>query len=503
MGATLFSGIDAPEVSAPAIDWLWRAEIDKFPNAVSKHRRPDTPNLGDVSAPDFVERALQHGRPDIIVFGSPCQSFSVAGKRLGLDDPRGNLALVALEVVRQLRPRWLVFENVPGLFSSEKGRDFAAFLETVEECGYLGAWRVLDAQFTGVPQRRRRLFFVGCLGDWRPAAAVLFEQSSLQGHPAPRREAGKRVADSLTVGADQCSGRPGDFTEHIPDVSPALKPRDYKSPPSDDPLLASNTVGTLTATYHKSNDAMEVDAGLYVAHSLRAEGFDASEDGTGRGTPLVPVGFYPTAGREFPVFDDMSPAVKVGSGGSSGNPPGVVAFETRFARNGRGAPDTVVPPLKAQSGQTGKGDAAPCVAYSMMPMNSGKDFRARETDVAQPIMASGQTHGDQGGDVITVAFNSDQSEKTRSMGEREGQTPTLRAGGEVSVATAMQVRRLTPRECERLQGFPDDYTQIPWRNKTAENCPDGPRYKALGNSMAVPVIGWILDRVQKVEGSDG
>jgi len=379
MGATLFSGIDAPEVSTPAIDWLWRAEIDKFPSAVSKHRRPDTPNLGDVSAPDFVERALQHGRPDVIVFGSPCQSFSVAGKRLGLDDPRGNLALVALEVVRQLRPRWLVFENVPGLFSSEKGRDFAAFLGAVEQCGYLGAWRVLDAQYAGVPQRRRRLFFVGHLGDWRPAAAVLFERESLQGHPAPRRETGEGVA-----------------------------------------------AGSLRST----DGGVDVDhaaAGHVVAHSLRAEGFDASEDGTGRGAPLVPVGFYPTAGREFPVFDDMSPAVKVGSGGSSGNPPGVVAFETRFARNGRGAPDTVVPPLKAQSGQSGKGDAAPCVV------------------------------------------------------------------------TAMQVRRLTPRECERLQGFPDDYSQIPWRGKGAEKCPDGPRYKSLGNSMAVPVIGWILDRVQKVE----
>jgi len=227
MGATLFSGIDAPEVSAPGIEWLWRAEIDKFPNAVSKHRRPDTPNLGDVSAPDFVERALQHGRPDIIVFGSPCQSFSVAGKRLGLDDPRGNLALVALEVVRRIRPRWFVFENVPGLFSSDEGRDFHAFLGAVEQCGYLGAWRVLDAQYAGVPQRRRRLFFVGCLGDWRPAAAVLFEQSSLQGHPAPRRETGEGATDGVApslTGGGRGVGRTGESRGHEcgRDVYPAI-----------------------------------------------------------------------------------------------------------------------------------------------------------------------------------------------------------------------------------------------------------------------------------------
>ena len=140
-----------------------------------------------------------------------------------------------------------------------------------------------------------------------------------------------------------------------------------------------------------------------------------------------------------------------------------MVFESRFARNGRGAPDTIVPPLKAQSGETGKGDAAPLVAFSIMPMNSGKDYKARETDVAQPIMAGGPVGGNQGGDFIK---------------------------------SSMQVRRLTPRECERLQGFRDDYTLVPWRGKLA---PDGPRYKALGNSFAVPVVRWIGERIQMVE----
>jgi DNA (cytosine-5)-methyltransferase 1 len=187
-GATLFSGIGAPEYAAPQIDWRWCAEIDPFASAVHKARFPGVPNLGDVNAidPETVEPV------DLVVFGSPCQDFSVAGKRKGMDGERGNLSLVALALVAELRPRWLVFENVPGLLSNWSGEapgdlaegeereadqysDFAAFLGAVRDCGYLGCWRVYDAQFAGVPQRRRRVFVIGCLGDWRRAAAVLFE----------------------------------------------------------------------------------------------------------------------------------------------------------------------------------------------------------------------------------------------------------------------------------------------------------------------------------------
>ena len=194
-GATLFSGIGAPEIAAPAIDWVWHAEIDLFPSAVMAHHH-GTPNLGDVTADDFIERAKQHGPIDILVAGSPCQSFSVAGKRLGLDDPRGNLALVTLGICRQLKPRWLVFENVPGLLTSGKGDDFAAFLDQMEKCGYSGGWRVLDAQYAGVAQRRRRVFVVGHLGDdWRPPAAVLFEPESLRWDTPPRRDAGRDRVD--------------------------------------------------------------------------------------------------------------------------------------------------------------------------------------------------------------------------------------------------------------------------------------------------------------------
>src|SRR6185369_2366558 len=155
----------------------------------------------------------------LVVFGSPCQSFSVAGKRLGLDDPRGNMALVGLRVVGRIRPRWVVWENVPGVLSSADGRDFGAFLGGLAELGYGFAYRVLDAQHFGVPQRRRRVFVVGYLGDWRRAAAVLFERESLQGHPAPSREARQRIAATITAGVANSGAGHGARSGHAKDAT--------------------------------------------------------------------------------------------------------------------------------------------------------------------------------------------------------------------------------------------------------------------------------------------
>src|SRR5262245_42741299 len=206
IAATLFSGIGAPEQAMPGWDWIWHSEIEPFANAVLTHWHSQSVNLGDINGKHFTERALEIGRPDVIVFGSPCQSFSVAGRRLGLDDPRGNLALVALGVIARIKPRWFVFENVPGLLSSAQGRDFGLFLRAVDELGYSGAWGMLDAQYFGVAQRRERLFFVGCSGDWRGPASVLFEPESLCGNFAPRRPSREGTTHSIapSIGA---SGR--------------------------------------------------------------------------------------------------------------------------------------------------------------------------------------------------------------------------------------------------------------------------------------------------------
>jgi DNA (cytosine-5)-methyltransferase 1 len=173
------SGIEAATCAWHGLGWTPEAfsEIEKFPSEVLAHHYPAVPNLGDMTK--FKEWNI--GSIDLLVGGTPCQSFSVAGLRKGLDDPRGNLALVYLGIADKFKPRWIVWENVPGVLSSNRGRDFGSFLGALAQLGYGFSYRVLDAQYFGVAQRRRRVFVVGYLGDWRPAAAVLFESESLRG----------------------------------------------------------------------------------------------------------------------------------------------------------------------------------------------------------------------------------------------------------------------------------------------------------------------------------
>ena len=180
------SGIEAATVAWEPLGWrpAWYSEIEPFPCAILQHHYPKTPNLGDMTKLNKKE-IFNDSTLDVLIGGTPCQSFSIAGLRKGLADPRGNLAIVFLDIVDRKRPSWVVWENVPGVLSSNKGRDFGAFFGGLAELGYGVAYRVLDAQFFGVPQRRRRVFVVGYLGDWRPAAAILFERYSLSGNVEP------------------------------------------------------------------------------------------------------------------------------------------------------------------------------------------------------------------------------------------------------------------------------------------------------------------------------
>lgn len=179
------SGIEAASCAWHPLGWKTEfvSEIEPFPSAVLAHHYPTVPNLGDMTKfKEWPDAAI-----DLLVGGTPCQSFSVAGLRKGLADPRGNLMLTYLAIAERYAPRWLVWENVPGVLSSNGGRDFGTFLGGLAELGYGFAYRVLDAQFFGIPQRRRRVFVVGHLGDWRRAAAVLFERESLSGLPPKAR----------------------------------------------------------------------------------------------------------------------------------------------------------------------------------------------------------------------------------------------------------------------------------------------------------------------------
>lgn len=202
--ASVCSGIEAATVAWHDLGWRpqWFSEIEKFPSAVLKYRFPDVPNLGDMKKLQSIK--IYSNEPiDLLVGGTPCQAFSIAGLRKGLDDVRSNLALKYCRILIRKQPRWFVWENVPGVFSSNGGKDFEAILTAFRECGYSVAWRILDAQYFGVPQRRRRVFVVGYFGsDWRPPVAVLFERESLRRDFTPRREKGKEITSKVRAGFD-------------------------------------------------------------------------------------------------------------------------------------------------------------------------------------------------------------------------------------------------------------------------------------------------------------
>jgi len=235
------SGIEAASVAWHPLGWeaVAFSEIEPFPSAVLAHHYPSVTNLGDMTRFKEWSDGL---KTDLLVGGTPCQSFSVAGLRAGMDDPRGQLALVFLAIADRFRPRWVVWENVPGVLSADGGWAFGSFLGGLAEIGYGFAYRILDAQYFGVAQRRRRVFVVGYLGDWRRAAAVLFERESLCGYPPPSREKGEGVAASPTLraggnrtGGDRPPGTDVDTADslipvththtHTPDSAQPQQPR--------------------------------------------------------------------------------------------------------------------------------------------------------------------------------------------------------------------------------------------------------------------------------------
>ena len=275
------SGIEAASAAWMPLCWTPVAfsEIEPFPCSVLAHHHPNVPNWGDMTkCEEWPDASV-----DLLCGGTPCQSFSVAGLRKGLADPRGNLMLTFGAIAARYRPRWLVWENVPGVLSSNGGRDFGTFLGLLAELGYGFAYRVLDAQYVrveshprAVPQRRRRVFVVGHSGgQWQRAAAVLFERESLRWHPAPRREAGQGVAPTLSARTRGGGGLGTDFDcdGGVVQVCPTLRAGGNRTGGDRPPGTDVDTADSLI---------------VQTAHALRGEGFDASEDGTGRGTPLVP-----------------------------------------------------------------------------------------------------------------------------------------------------------------------------------------------------------------------
>jgi DNA (cytosine-5)-methyltransferase 1 len=482
------SGIEAASVAWHPLGWkaAWLSEIEPFPSAVLAHHYPNVPNLGDMTA---LPERIQSGEieaPDVFCGGTPCQAFSVAGLRKSLDDARGNLSLTfvgianAIDHARSVRGEQasIVFwENVPGVIST-KDNAFGCFLAGLAgeddplvapggkwaNAGYVSgpkravAWRVLDAQYFGLAQRRRRVFVVSSARNDFDPAAVLFEFDGVRRDSAPSREAREGVARGIGIGPP--FSRTGN--ERVEAEAMVVQPYDVGN--------------CLTARMHKGINST-LDEGQTPVISIHPhcigrapeagpQGKEYLLDGSAycmdsRGQPQAvaqPIAFHPS---QDPISSTDGTTHGLGCGSSGGQASVAVSYGIRTANtssNGWGIQEEVTHTL----------DCAQGVA------------------VAQPIVAMRES-GFGCWMEDTVAGTLDASMGMSGHANR----PAV-----MTVFRAMAVRRLTPVECERLQGFPDNYTNIPWRKKPASECPDGPRYKALGNSWAVPVVAWIGQRIQ-------
>jgi len=434
------SGIEAASVAWESLGWtpVAFAEIERFPSQVLAHHFPEVPNLGDMTK--FREWDIDRGAVDLIVGGTPCQSFSVAGLRKGLEDPRGNLALTFLGMVDYFKPEWVIWENVPGVLSSSGGRDFGSFLGALGQLGYGFAYRVLDAQYFGVPQRRRRVFVVAhSSGDSRRAAEVLFEPESLRGNPTKSRAEGKETSYSFAAGLR---------------------------------IGSAKVTGTLCALDGPNgvSDQYAHEAKLIVM----ADGQSNAAISTNEIAPTLNSSVENPIVAYNRVITETSHCV-LASGGQRNDP----------------HTETMVP-----------------VMYSVREDAKANTFSAVESEVANCIQSTQPATTSH--HAINYVVHPPHTFKVRGIGHYTGtnggvakpgtggsgymgqdeKAYTIATSQDQHLMQGMAVRRLTPTECERLQGFPDGWTDI------LPTTPDGPRYKALGNSMAVPVMRWIGSRIQ-------
>lgn len=470
--ASVCSGVEAASLAWMPLGWeaVFFAEIEPFPCAVLKERFPDVPNLGDMTE---IKGEKYHGTVDLLVGGTPCQGFSVAGKQGGLNDSRSALCLAYCGLLETMRPRWFVWENVPGVFSTNQGDDFRAFLGKIDEIGYSVAWRVLDAQYVrvdgfprAVPQRRRRVFVVGHLGDWRYPASVLFEPGCLPGDTPPRRVKGAGVARSLTASIGGASG----------------KEQQHTFISGDGRLL--NALGV-----DGYNGAISGQVSATVDINCKNVNGPTLVMANGQANSEVSEAFSPAL-----TCDHESPIICARFSGGQGAKAGGIGYEDEVAPTIRSAESVSnqVPDVVCHENH----DAPIAFRWAASPTQGlpiGVDY-------CHTLMAN------RNGEPAVCYENHAQDSRIKPCGECSPQiNAKARTGGcnlplvQECFPVNTSVRRLLPVECERLMGFPDNWTRIPWGGKSAEDCPDSPRYKACGNSMCVNVMRWIGMRIEKVE----
>ena len=449
------SGIEGASVAWHHLGWQpsWFAEIEKFPSAVLAHRYPSVINLGDMTGIPWMLELGAVVAPDVLVGGTPCQSFSVAGLRAGLHDARGQLTYTFVEIADEidrsrsadgLDPCVVVWENVPGVLS-DKTNAFGCFLAGLcgedEELFPSGkkwtnagcvfgsqrtvAWRIIDAQFFGLAQRRRRVFVVASARNGFDPAEVLFEFDGVRRDTPPSREAGQSVTGTISARTSAGGGLGTDL-----DLDGGLQPVGFVQNQRDE-VRVVDVAGALAAQ-------PGVKQQTYLAQPMAFSRKDHGAD----------------AGSVSPTLRSM------GHDGSHANGGGQVAVAIRTAQtgsNGWGIDENTAYTLDLASGQAVC--ASKSVAWSLSSPRGGTGYTAKDVDVSQALTTTSSPDCNQGGNVIQQA---------------------------------MQVRRLLPIECEKLQGFPDDWTLVPVGKKLAA---DGNRYKTLGNSFAVNCVRWIGERI--------
>ncbi|RMV01509.1 DNA cytosine methyltransferase [Pseudomonas coronafaciens] len=566
------SGIEAATAAwhPLGMEPVWFAEIEPFPSAVLAHHYPRTPNLGDMTKLGALVLAGKIKAPDVLVGGTPCQAFSVAGMRQGMLDPRGALTIKYVELadavdhVRTSRNQpesIIVWENVPGVLS-DKGNAFGCFLGALagEDCELQPpgkrwqdagcvygpkrtiAWRILDAQYFGLAQRRRRVFLVASArADFDPTA-VLFEREGLRRDTAPRRGEGQDVTGTAPFGpALQCGcghvfseelghyGCPNCEGDEGPAVSmfggiPAfgghslagsversatLTAKDTRMDMESETFLIAPSLRAQSQSSHRTDsEAFVVSGAPEVIGALTSHAFSGGAGGRPEGAACghflavagtlqangkaagsatqqdAESGLLVVHGTQDPSFSD-SLAFALGRNSGQEN---VLAFSCKDHGADAGQ---LAPTLRAMNHQGSHANAGGQVAVAITQFGEHAGTLTARHD-SSPC-------ADRGMNVVSVALRGRDGGATAEIGDDIGNALRASGGGgdKAHALVNSSVRRLTPRECERLQGFPDDYTRIPWRGRVLGLCPDGPRYKAIGNSKAVPVVRWIGMRIQQ------
>lgn len=469
---SLFSGIEAATVAWEPLGWepLCFAEFDEFPSAVLAERYPNVPNVGDVTK---VKWKKYRGKCDLVVGGSPCQSFSIAGKREGLQGESG-LMFEYIRAVREVRPRWFLWENVPGALSSEGGEAFRQLLSEMDKLGYGLAWRVLDAQFFGVAQRRRRLFLVGRLGAC-PPVEVLAEPESLRGDYPSSREKREALAAAARRGASSAG-----FKFHQGAGAGNIGFEAEQSP-------------TCTADWHNPG-VLTMHQNICIQGSMIGRSDENDPQGSGIEDDGASFTLNCTDRHGVPAFAQNT------------------RDEVRIQGDG-----TISGALSALPGmkqttyvcETTNTNSNGLASTGCLNPEDPQSKRIFTPDSCGPTLSSGTGEGMNIQPSVAIPINEMVATRCNKLGRGTGfgvgkdgdPANTITCNHPHAVATEpiamadMIIRRLTPLECERLQGFPDNHTRIPYRGKPADECPDGPRYKAIGNSMAVPVMRWIGERI--------